>query len=86
MAELVDGNHFPLRFVGYHKDGTTEDSRVEVTKIDKKSLQDSQFQVPPGYNVMDLEKMFAGMPGMPPGMMPPGMMPGKMGRPMPPAH
>jgi hypothetical protein len=72
-AELVDGHHFPLRFIGYQKDGTTEETRVEVTKIDKKSLQDSEFQVPPGYNVMDLEKMFAGIPGMPPGMaMPPG--------------
>jgi hypothetical protein len=72
MAELADGHHFPLRFIGYQKDGATEDTRVEVTKIDKKSLQDGEFQVPPGYNVMDLEKMFAGIPGMPPGM-PPGM-------------
>ncbi len=86
MAELVDGKHLPLQFVSYQKDGTTEESRVEVTKIDKKSLEDSQFQVPPGYSVLDLEKMFAGMQGMPgmrPGMMPPGMPPGMMPGTMP---
>ena len=91
MAELVDGKHFPLRFVSYDKDGTTEESRVEVTKIDKKSLQDTEFQVPTGYNVIDLEKMMMGMggmpgmpPGMPPGAFPPGAFSGRMGRPMPP--
>jgi hypothetical protein len=80
MAELLDGHHFPLRYISYAKDGATEEQRIEVTKIDKKSLQDGEFQVPAGYNVMDLDKMFAGMqgmPGMPPGMaMPPGMPPG----------
>lgn len=86
MTELVDGKHFPLRFVSYAKDGTTEEQRVEVTKLDKKSLADSQFAVPAGYNVLDLEKMFAGgMPGMPPGMMPSGMPAGLAGMPgMPP--
>jgi hypothetical protein len=88
MAELVDGHHFPLRFVSFGKDGATEEQRIEVTKIDKKSLQDAQFQVPQDYKVMDLDKMFAGMggmPGMPPGMpsgmtMPPGF---HMPHPMP---
>jgi hypothetical protein len=95
MTELVDGKHFPLRFVSYAKDGTTEEQRVEVTKLDKKSMADSQFAVPPGYNVLDIDKMMAGMPGMMPlGMpsgipgMPPGMSPGafsgRMPRPMPP--
>ena len=73
MAELVDGKHFPLRFLSYAKDGATEESRIEVTKIDKKSIDDAKLQVPAGYNVLDLDHMFAGgMPGMPPGMMPPG--------------
>ncbi|HEX8791284.1 MAG TPA: DUF4412 domain-containing protein [Polyangiaceae bacterium] len=71
MLKLFDGNHFPLRYVAYQKDGTTEDRRIEVTKIDKKPLPDTQFQVPAGYKVIDLEKMFSSF-GMPSGMpMPP---------------
>lgn len=71
MLKLFDGNHFPLRYVGYEKDGATEQNRIEVTKIDKKSLPDTEFQVPPGYKVIDLEKLFSSF-GMPSGMpMPP---------------
>jgi hypothetical protein len=72
MLDLLDGKHFPLRFIGYGKDGTTEESRIEVTKIDKKSLQDSEFQVPAGYKTIDLEKMMSGfgMPGGIPGGLP----------------
>jgi len=76
MLDLLDGKHFPLRFVGYAKDGTTEESRLEITKIDKKSLADSEFQVPAGYKVVDLEKMFQGLGGMPvPPHFPPGPRP-----------
>ncbi len=67
MAELLDGKHFPLRFVGYAKDGTTEESRLEVTKIDKKALPASEFEYPPTYKVMDLAQLFQGL-GMPGGM------------------
>jgi hypothetical protein len=79
MAELMDGKHFPLKMIGYEKDGTTEQMKIEVTKIDKKAVDDAQLQVPAGYNVMDLGKMMAGM-GMGGGMggMPPGMTPGMM--------
>jgi hypothetical protein len=84
MADLLDGKHFPLRFVGYEKDGKTESGRVEVTKIDKKSLPDADFTYPPTYAQVDLEQMIRGfaamqgmMPGMAPGMAPPGMMPGR---------
>jgi hypothetical protein len=86
--ELMDGKHFPLRFIAYGKDGATEENRVEVTKIDKKSLADTEFQIPAGYKTIDLEKMFGGMPGgMPPGM-PAGMpgMPGGGSFPVPPHH
>jgi hypothetical protein len=73
MAELLDGKHFPLRFVGYQKDGATEETRVEITKIDKKTLPASQFEYPPTYRVVDLAQMFAGFgaPGGMPGGMPP---------------
>lgn len=67
MLKLLDGKHFPLRFIGYGKDGTTEETRAELTKIDKRALPDTEFQVPPGYKVVDLEKMLSGL------MMPPGL-------------
>lgn len=69
MLELLDGKHFPLRFIGYAKDGTTEEDRLEVTKIDKKTLADTLFQVPAGYKTIDLEKMMTGF-GIPGGMPP----------------
>jgi len=80
MAELLDGKHLPLRFVGYGPDGTTESGRIEVTKIDAKALPATDFEYPPTYTTIDLEQMlrgFGGMPGMPgtPG-----------GMPMPPHH
>jgi hypothetical protein len=77
--ELLDGKHFPLRGVAYDKDGA-EQGRVEVTKLDKKPLDASLFQVPPGYQVMSIQDMIAslmsgGMPGSPgaPLDIPPGM-------------
>jgi hypothetical protein len=73
MAELMDGKHFPLRFIGFQKDGTTEESRVEITKIDKKTLAANEFEYPPTYRVVDLGQMFAGFGGM--GGMPGGMPP-----------
>lgn len=79
-AELLDGKHLPLRFIGYAKDGSTEENRAEVTKIDKKSLPAAEFEYPPDYVVSDFAQLFAGLAGMrggmPPGMpgsMPPGM-------------
>jgi hypothetical protein len=90
MFELLDGKHFPLRFVGYDKDGATETARFEVTKIDKKALPASDFEYPPTYRITDLAQMFAGMAGMPgmpgrPGM--PGLPSGMPPMPsMPPGH
>jgi hypothetical protein len=90
-TELLDGKHFPLRFVAYGKDGTTETSRVEVTKLDKKDVPDAQLTYPPTYTVMDIASMMhafggmGGMGGMPGRGMPPGMPPGMMdGMKMPP--
>jgi hypothetical protein len=64
MAELLDGKHFPLRFVGYAEDGATEKARIEVTKIDKKTPAASQFEYPPSYRVIDLAQMFQGLAGL----------------------
>ena len=69
MAELFDGKHFPLRFISYAEDGTTEKSRGEVTKIDKKGPAASAFEIPAGYRVIDLAQMLQGFAGgMPSGM------------------
>jgi hypothetical protein len=66
-AELLDGKHFPLRLVDFGADGK-EKARIEVTKIDKKTLQASKFEVPAGYKVMDLSQLMQGIPGMPSGV------------------
>jgi hypothetical protein len=68
VGELLDGKHLPLRFVDLQEDGVTEKKRVEVTKIDKRALPQADFEVPPGYKVIDLAQMAAAFSGMPPGM------------------
>ncbi len=65
-GELMDGKHFPLRFIGY--EGAAETGRIEVTRIEKKPLAASQFEVPAGYKIMDMSQMFGGPGGMPSGM------------------
>lgn len=61
MSELNDS--FPLRAVMSDATGT-EKTRMEVTKIDKKSLDDSKFQVPAGYQTMSMDQMLQGMGGL----------------------
>jgi hypothetical protein len=74
-ASMLDGNNLPLRFVGFEKG--VETGRVEVTSIEQKPLEKSQFEVPAGYAVMDLQQMMAGMFGAPGGAgAPSGMPPG----------
>jgi hypothetical protein len=86
--ELFDGNHLPLRVITLEPNGT-ERSKLEVTKVEKKALDDALFAMPPGYKVVDLgemmrgmAKMMAAMQGMPgmPGATgpsgPPGAAPG----------
>jgi hypothetical protein len=72
-----DGTEFPLKFADYDAQNK-EKMRAEVTKIDKKAMDDALFQPPAGYTKLDLGNLgaFGGMGGhgggMPPGM-PPGM-------------
>jgi hypothetical protein len=66
--ELLDGKHFPMKFVGYDKDGMTEDSRFEITKMEKKSVPDSAFEVPADFQVMDLDQLMQSFAGMRRGM------------------
>jgi hypothetical protein len=78
--ELFDGKHFPLRMIGYDKAGA-EDGRVELTKLEKKSVSPALFDMPADYKVVDLGAMMAGLgsPGAPGGQfaMPPGWTPQK---------
>jgi hypothetical protein len=76
--ELLDGKHFPMRFIGYEKDGS-EGGRVEVTKFEKKPIAASLFEIPAGYKVTDVQSLIqqamsgrglgavpAGVPGVAP--------------------
>ncbi|MEP7051562.1 MAG: DUF4412 domain-containing protein [Pseudomonadota bacterium] len=65
-SEIADGKHFPLRFVATEKG--TEQGRVEVTSIERKTLPADQFAVPSGYAVLNLEQMLGAMLGGMPGM------------------
>ena len=78
MTELLDGQHFPLRFVGFQKDGVTEESRLEITKIDKRTLPASQFESPPTYRVIDMMQMLTTLGALQGGM---PMRPGAMAMP-----
>jgi hypothetical protein len=64
MADLLDGKHFPLRFVGYGPDGVKETARIEVTKVEKKTLPATEFDLPAGYAQIDLDQMLRGFAGM----------------------
>ncbi len=64
---LAGKDLFPLRVVGYAKNGK-ENFRMEATAIEKKSLPDSLFAPPAGYQKFDMGGMMRGlMPGGFPG-------------------
>lgn len=76
-----DANRFPLRVVAYDA-ANVETTRMEATKIEKKTLDPNAFVVPPDYKVMDMTAIMGafpggmpGAPGAPPGL-PPGIPPG----------
>ena len=55
-GQLLDGKHLALRVIGYDKRGT-EEGRIEVTKLEKKSIDDAQLEVPKDYAVTDVATM-----------------------------
>jgi hypothetical protein len=75
MSELMDGKHFPLRAIMYDA-ANVEEGRVEITKIDKKTLDAKVFVPPADYAQMDVAQAMGAMMG---GMGGPGMGPGMGG-------
>ena len=69
LAQLFSGS-FPLKMVAYDAKGVAN-ADVEATKIDKGSIDDARFGLPPGYTQVDLAQMLGGL-GMP-GMLPQGL-------------
>lgn len=74
-AAAGDANRFPLRVVAFDEKG--ESARMEAVKVEKKALAESQFVVPPDYQVMDLGALMGGLPGL--GGKPGGAVPGLPG-------
>jgi hypothetical protein len=69
--KVLDKDNFPLRIVLNGSDGA-EKMRMQVTRMDKKPIDDAQFKIPEGYRVMDMSNMMGAM----------GAMGGAMGAPM----
>jgi hypothetical protein len=60
VAALASGaNRFPLRAVLFDGAGT-EVSRMQATRIEKKTLESARFAVPPEYRVVDMQGMLGG--------------------------
>jgi hypothetical protein len=51
QRQLVADGGFPLKVIG--NDGAVI---IEVTKIEKKRVSDTQFRIPPDFNKMDMPK------------------------------
>ncbi len=61
--DLVDGQHFPLRIVAYDDHTGAESGRLEVTKLDPHSVDAAKFQIPAGYQTMDMLQMVQALSG-----------------------
>ncbi len=69
--ELVDGKHLPLRAIMLEPSGK-EKMRVELVRLEEKSLDDALFAPPADYKVLDMGEMMKGMASMLGGATPPG--------------
>jgi hypothetical protein len=64
-ASLFDGPRFPLRFVNYDETGK-EAGRLEVHRIQVKSIPDDVFDVPAGYRRVSASSLMGGEALVPP--------------------
>ena len=71
LTPIADGKHFPLRFIAIEQN--VERGRVEVTSVQKTSLQASQFELPADYAVLSLEQMIGSVLGTLGGLGGPGI-------------
>ena len=62
-AGAIGEGFFPLRVVTNDSTGK-EKSKMEVTKIEKKTEDEARFQVPAGYKTMNMADMMKGLGGM----------------------
>lgn len=60
--ELFDGQHLPLRFIAYDAAGG-EETRIEVTRIERKPVLDTAFAIPADYKVVDLSQLIKSLTG-----------------------
>jgi hypothetical protein len=60
--EIFDGQHLPLRFIGYDAAGG-EETRLEVTRLERKPIADTAFAIPEGYKVVDLSQLIKNLTG-----------------------
>ncbi len=81
IVAVSDFNHLPLRVVTFD-DKNVEEGRMEVTKLDKKTIADAKFAVPPDFQIVELSQLLGGLGGPPgaggpggPGRRPPGFVP-----------
>lgn len=51
VKEIFDGKHLPLRLVSFDAAGA-EESRLEVTKLERRAVLDSIFAIPAGYHTV----------------------------------
>ncbi len=75
IAAVSDFNHLPLRVVAFDEKNV-EEGRMEVTKLDKKTILDTKFAVPPDFQIVELSQLLGGAFGGPPGAGGPGRRPG----------
>ena len=61
LSPIADGKHFPLRFI-WSEQGV-ERGRVEVTRVARKALAASEFELPADYTVLTLDQMMDSMLG-----------------------
>jgi Domain of unknown function (DUF4412) len=65
VAAAASGvDRFPLRVVTFDAHGA-EETRMVVTKVDKKNLDDARFSVPEDYRVLDIGAIMGGVGGAP---------------------
>jgi hypothetical protein len=62
-SQTFGSRRFPVRYVSYDSEGK-ETSTMEVTRLERKRIPDSVFEVPADYKRMNAPNMMEGLPAM----------------------